>query len=95
MKRSSKKTHRPASRSTVAPLAPDSSLVKKAKHLPLFGPGIEISVPLHLWPAYRELHHLEVLGPKQIAWLREHGVRKKDGVVYVRRVPPTEETRNP
>jgi hypothetical protein len=84
---------RPARRrSTVAaPMAPDSTLTRKAKNLPMFGPGIEITIPLHLWPTYKELYGLEVLGPKQIAWLREHGIPKKDGVLYVRRVPKMKE----
>lgn len=73
------------SSSTVAPRIEDSSLAKKAKHLPMFGPGIEISIPLHLLPTYLEMYQLEVLGPKQLGWLREHGIRKRDGVLYVRR----------
>lgn len=91
---SSKKTYHRTSnkRSTIAPLPVDSSLEKKAKNLPMFGPGLEISIPLHLLPTYLEIYGLEVLGPKQIGWLREHGVRKRDGVLYVRRVPKKEET---
>lgn len=92
MKRPYKKTRRPALPSTVAPLPLDDSLTKKAKNLPLFGPGLEIRIPLHLWPAYQQLYGLEVLGPRQIAWLREHGIPKRDGVVYVRRVPPVKES---
>lgn len=37
---------------------PETADVRKAKHLPMFGPGIVISIPLHLWPAYAELYHL-------------------------------------
>jgi hypothetical protein len=85
---------RPARRrSTVAPpMVPDSTLTRKAKKLPMFGTGIVISIPLHLWPTYKEIYELEVLGPKQIAWLREHGIPKKDGVLYVRRVPKMKES---
>lgn len=78
-------------RSTVAPVVVDAAITKKAKNLPMFGPGIEISIPLHLLPEYMKLYGLEVLGPKQIGWLREHGIRKRDGVLYVRRVPPKKE----
>lgn len=79
-------------RSTVAPVVVDSTLTKKAKNFPMCGPGIEISIPLGLLPEYMRLYGLEVLGPKQIGWLREHGVRKKDGVLYVRRVTPKKES---
>jgi hypothetical protein len=48
-----KKTRRPEP--VVLPETPDA---RKAKHLPMFGPGIVISIPLHLWPAYAELYHL-------------------------------------
>lgn len=39
----------------VLPETPDA---RKAKHLPMFGPDLVISIPLHLWPAYAELYHL-------------------------------------
>lgn len=77
--------------STVPPRPPDDSLTKKVKNLPLFGPGIVISIPLHLWPTYRMMNGLEVLGPKQMAWLAQHGVPKRDGVLYVQRAPKTAE----
>lgn len=73
------------------PALPVTKSEKKARNLPMFGPGIEISIPLHLLPEYMKLYGLEVLGPKQIGWLREHGIRKRDGVLYVRRVPQTKE----
>lgn len=47
-----------ASKPVIIPEAVD---VRKAKNLPMFGPGIVISVPLALWPAYRELYHLDKL----------------------------------
>lgn len=33
---------------------------QKVKRLPMFGPGIELRIPLHLWPAYMEVHHLVI-----------------------------------
>ena len=42
-----------------APVVPDDVRMKKARHLPMFGPGIVISVPLSLFPEYMELYQLE------------------------------------
>lgn len=55
---STRRTYRKAAapKPVILPEPPD---MRKAKHLPMFGPGIVISIPLHLWPAYRELYHLE------------------------------------
>ncbi len=81
-------------RSAVSPPPVLTRNEQKAHHLPMFGPGLEISVPLHLLPEYLKLYGLEVLGPKQIGWLRDHGIRKRDGVLYVRRVPLAKEKEN-
>jgi len=35
--------------------------LEKAKNLPMFGPGIVITVPLHLLPEYLELYSLQPL----------------------------------
>lgn len=39
----------------VLPPTPDE---RKARNLPMFGPGIVIRIPLHLWPAYAALYGL-------------------------------------
>jgi hypothetical protein len=48
-----------APKPVIVPVDPD---MEAAKKLPLFGPGIVITIPLNLWPAYKELHHLELPG---------------------------------
>jgi hypothetical protein len=59
---------------------------RKALHLPMFGPGIPISVPLHLLPAYLDLYRLHVMTRKEIFDLsNERGIRKSDGIVWVHR----------
>jgi hypothetical protein len=45
-------------KTTVKLEAPD---VRKARNLPMPGPGIMVRVPLHLWPAYMELYGLELI----------------------------------
>jgi len=40
----------------------EQSDIRKAKRLPMFGPDIEITVPLLLLPAYMQLYHLEPIG---------------------------------
>ena len=46
----------------VTPALPEESAMKKARHLPMFGPGIEITIPLHLWPAYAKIYQLKPAG---------------------------------
>jgi len=58
-----------------APVIPQDVRMKKARHLPLFGPGIVISVPLSLLPEYLELYQLEPNG------------MKPSGILLVKRVP--------
>ena len=48
-----------APKPVVLPQSPD---IRKAKNLPMFGPGIKIRIPLHLWPAYKDLYHLVPTG---------------------------------
>ncbi len=52
--------------------------VEAAKKLPLFGPGIVIKIPLNLWPAYQQLHHLAIPG----------GYNEAFNILRVKRVPP-------
>lgn len=57
----------------------------KAKNLPLPGPGIVVTVPLHLLPEYLELYRLQPHG------IQEPSVKPKDGpgeaILLVKRVP--------
>ena len=70
----------------VLPPAWEEASVKKAKHLPLFGPGIEIMVPLHLLPAYLALYSLQPLDRKEVQALKEKRHSKPDGLLWVKRV---------
>lgn len=47
--------------------------VEKAKNLPMFGPGIVITVPLHLLMEYMELYQLQSNG------IQEPKIKPKDG----------------
>lgn len=64
--------------------APDSSHIEKAKNLPMFGPGIVITIPLRLLPEYMELYALAPNG------IREPKVPRRDGpgeaILLVKRV---------
>jgi hypothetical protein len=71
-------TTRRAVRRPVKSLAPkpepeDVRMKKKAHNLPMFGPGIVITVPLGLWPEYKALYQLEPQG------IREPKLQPKDG----------------
>lgn len=57
-----------------APVIPQDVRTKKAKKLPMFGPGIVISVPLSLLPEYLKLYDLEPQGMQR-------------GILMVKRVP--------
>jgi hypothetical protein len=58
---------------------------QKAAHLPMPGPGIVISVPLHLLPEYLALYSLQPAG------IREPKVKPTNGpgeaILLVKRVP--------
>jgi hypothetical protein len=58
------------------PEGPKDELAERAKKLPRFGPGLVITVPLSLLPAYLELYHLQ---PKGVA---------ATGTLLVKRIPP-------
>ena len=62
-------------KATAAPVQPEDVRVKKAHHLPMFGPGIVITVPLSMLPEYLELYQLEPSGVKP------------SGILLVKRVP--------
>lgn len=53
-----KKYHKSKGPKAQKVVLPESPELEKAKHLPMFGPGIVIDVPLSLWPAYAELYKL-------------------------------------
>ncbi len=67
---------------------PKSTLLERARRLPFSGPGRITTIPLELYPAYLELHHLVV--PQdyaaEVTKLHERGIRKPDGVIVVRRI---------
>lgn len=53
-----RKPYHKASRKTAPVVLPATADERKARHQPMFGTGIVISIPLHLWPAYAELYGL-------------------------------------
>ncbi len=59
------------------PVVIDPNL-EAAKKLPLFGPGLVIKIPLQLWPAYQQLHHLTIPG----------GYNEAFNILRVKRMPP-------
>jgi hypothetical protein len=63
----------PFAQPAIVPVEPIDVRMEKARHLPMFGPGIVISIPLSLWPQYQELYWLEPTG------IREPRVQPKDG----------------
>lgn len=68
---------------------PTTPHVEKAKHLPRFGPGIVITVPLHLLPEYLDIYSLVPAG------IQEPKVPPRDGpgeaILLVKRVPGEDE----
>lgn len=44
---------------------PEEHDVRRAKRLPMFGPGIVLVIPLLLWPAYKELYQLDIKGYRE------------------------------
>jgi hypothetical protein len=59
-------------------LPAETADARKAKHMPMFGPGLSIPVPLHLAPAYLTLYGLKPTG-----W-------REDGTLTVRRLTEDE-----
>jgi len=79
----------PRAKAATAPVIPEDVSLQKARHLPMFGPGIVITIPLSLWIAYhQELYHLEPTG------ILEPKVQPKDGpgeaILLVKRIPKEE-----
>ena len=71
-----------------APILPaemESARRKKARHLPMFGPGIVITIPLSLLPEYYELYGLEPLPFSEVVE-REMASKKRKpaGVLWVK-----------
>jgi hypothetical protein len=61
--------------------------MKKARRLPLPGPGIVITVKLDLLPAYLELHKLEPMTRGEVADNEKATKRRKPaGFLYVKRI---------
>jgi hypothetical protein len=60
-----KQLQRRSQRVQKTPLQVKVADAAKVRRLPLPGPGIVVNVPLHLLPAYLELHGLEPLGKEQ------------------------------
>lgn len=69
-------TRRAPRRSQPAPKPePEDVRIKKARKLPMFGPGIVITVPLSLLPEYLALYQLQPTGCKP------------SGILLVKRTP--------
>lgn len=68
------------------PIKPEplSERMQKVIRLPMPGPGIVLSIPVHLWIEYKDLYHLEPNG------LQEPKSQPKDGpgeaILLVKRV---------
>lgn len=59
---------------------------KKAKNLPMPGPGIVVTVPLHLLPEYLQLYGLTPMSRGEVADNEKAtGKRKPSGMLYVKR----------
>ena len=64
----------------------ESDTMKRARRLPLPGPGIVITVPLSLLPAYLELHNLAPMTRGEVATNEKATSRRKPaGFLYVKR----------
>jgi len=74
-RRSPRATRAPARSAGEAPVIPEDASMIKARRLPMFGPGIVITVPWSLYTEYMELYGLEPQG------------MRPDGVLTVKRVP--------
>jgi hypothetical protein len=72
------------------PVQPVDVSVKKALKLERFGPNIEITVPLHLLPAYIDIYHLVPMTLDEVRDAEKRlGKRKPAGMLWVKRVPRT------
>lgn len=70
------------------PVEPEDITIKKARNLPMFGPGIVITVPLNLLPAYIQLYGLDVLTRGDVRDREQQlGVLKQPGMLWVKRKP--------
>ena len=65
--------------------------MKKARHLPMFGPGLVITVPLSLLPEYRELYQLQELDRGEAMEVKRQSKRSLSGILLVKRVSKTME----
>lgn len=87
-------THRPVRRLTKAPTPkpePQDVRMKKARNLPMSGPGLITSVPLSLLPEWLALNHLEPMSRGEVRDLLERiGEPRRQGL-YVRRVKASDE----
>lgn len=52
------RSRRPIAMPKLPAMDPKDVTEQKARNLPMFGPGIVITVPLHLMPSYFKLYHL-------------------------------------
>ena len=89
-----KTTRRTATKLPPPPL--EHEITKRARKLPMFGPGITIRVALTLWPAYKDLYQLVPMSPGEVRDTEKRlGRKKPEDVVWVKRVPrqdPPKET---
>ncbi len=80
-----KRRSMPTKRAPILPPEPEDMLIKRARRLPLSGPGIVTTIPLSLLPAWLQLHHLEPLSQSEVQERAKRGIRKPDGVAIVKR----------
>ena len=82
-------------RQPFAPLpkeVPPSALEVRVRKLPMFGPGITITVALPLLPTYLELYDLVPMTRGEVRdFEKRTGIHKPDGVLWVKRVPKKKE----
>ena len=87
-------TRRAVRRLTKAPtpkLEPIDVRMEKARHLPLSGPGIVVSVPLGLLPEWLALNHLEPMNRGEVRDLVQATGKPKLQVLYAKRVKVSDE----
>ncbi len=91
------KARRPISRKSApaVPVEPEDVLIKRARRLPLSGPGIVTTVPLTLLPAYMQIHNLEPFTRDEIRKRAQQGIRKPDGVLLVKRLKKADRYHEP
>jgi len=68
---------------------PEDVRLKKAKRLPMFGPGIVITVPLSLLPEYMKLYQLRPMSAREVQdWVNQKMDKSRPaGVLLVKREP--------